>query len=277
MYGIGFIIFYYPILDMVTEFWVVRRGMAAGLLCSASGVSGTVMPIVLRTMLQRYGYPTTLRATAIALTLLTGPILPLLKGRLPVTVSAPRKTNWSFLKRPLFWIYTVSNFAMGLGYFFPALYLPSYATSHGMSPTQGALLLTLMSVAQVFGQVSFGYLSDGKVPLNLLTITAAFVAAIAVYTCWGLTRVFHTLAVFSILYGFFGAGYTATWVRISSAIDSEPTAAFAAFALLNLGKGVGNILAGPIGGALHSYDKIIWFSGSCLLASAVTIVSTKCI
>ncbi|KAK5074347.1 hypothetical protein LTR51_004934 [Lithohypha guttulata] len=285
MYSVGFIIFYYPILEMVNEFWVVRRGMAYGLLCSASGVSGAAMPVILRTLLERYGYPTTLRATAVALFLLTGPLLPLLKGRLPDTgVSAPVKTNWRFIKRPLFWIYSVSNFAMGLGYFFPALYLPSYATSNGMSATKGALLLTLMSLAQVFGQLSFGYLSDGKVPLTLLTITSSLVAAIAVYTCWGLASAFHTLAIFALVYGFFGAGYTATWGRIGTAIDSEPNAAFAAFALLNFGKGIGNVLAGPIGGALlntnlqagryegRAYGRIVMFTGSCLLVSAATIV-----
>lgn len=32
LYGIGFIIFYYPILSMVDEYWVRRRGMAYGIL-----------------------------------------------------------------------------------------------------------------------------------------------------------------------------------------------------------------------------------------------------
>ena len=285
MYGIGFVIFYYPILDMVTEYWVVRRGMAAGLLCSASGVSGSVMPVLMRTLLQKYGYPTTLRATALALFVLTGPLIPLLQGRVPETsATSPRKTNWNFLRRPLFWIYSVSNFAMGLGYFFPSLYIPLYATSSGATPTQGALLLTIMSISQVFGQMGFGFLSDGKMPLALLAFASSLIAGIAVYTCWGLATAFGSLAAFAVIYGFFGAGYTALWVRIGAAIDSEPTAAFAAFALLNLGKGIGNVLAGPIGGALlestssagrydtRSFDGIVLFTGSCLMASAAIIV-----
>ena len=39
MYGVGFTVFYYPIISMVNEYWSARRGMAYGILCSASGVS----------------------------------------------------------------------------------------------------------------------------------------------------------------------------------------------------------------------------------------------
>jgi hypothetical protein len=34
-----------------------------------------------------------------------------------------------------------------------------------------------------------------------------------VYTCWGLAQSFGVLVAFSLIYGFFGAGYTALWVR----------------------------------------------------------------
>jgi predicted MFS family arabinose efflux permease len=202
MYGTGFIIFYYPILSMVNEFWIARRGMAYGLLCSASGVSGAVMPFVLEKLLERYGYPTTLRAVAIGLFVVTGPLIPFLKGRLPEPqTSATGPTDWSFLKSLLFWTYSLSNLAMGFGYFFPSLYIPSYATANGMSSTQGAVLLALMSVSQVGGQFSFGYLSDRRLPLNLLALVSVAVAAIAVYACWGLAHSFGILAVFSLVYG----------------------------------------------------------------------------
>ena len=284
MYGVGFIIFYYPIISMVNEFWIARRGMAYGLLCSASGVSGAAMPFCIETLLQRYGYPTTLRAIAVGLFVLTGPLIPLLKGRVPESeASAAGSIDWSFLNMPLFWTYSASNFAMGLGYFFPSLYLPSFATANGLSSTQGALLLAIMSVSQVLGQLSFGYLSDRNLPLNLLTVSSTLVAGVVVYTCWGLAHTFELLIVFALVYGFFGAGYTATWARMGTTISDEPTAAFAAFGLLNFGKGVGNVLIGPIGAALlidkvnldgyglERFQGLVFFTGSCMLLSAGTI------
>jgi hypothetical protein len=215
MYGAGFILFYYPILSMVNEYWIVRRGFAYGLLCSASGVSGAAMPFAVEKLLQTYGYPTTLRAVAVGLFVITGPLIPLLKPRLPETTgaSASARTDWTFLRSGLFWTYSLSNFAMGMGYFFPALYMPSYALASGMSSTQGALLLALMAVSQVLGQTSFGYLSDRRVSINVLAGSSSVVAAVAVYTAWGLAQSFGVLIVFSLIYGFFGAGYTALWVR----------------------------------------------------------------
>jgi predicted MFS family arabinose efflux permease len=284
MYGLGFTISEYPIISMINEFWIARRGIAYGLLCASSGVSGAVFPFAIEQLLVRYGYQTTLRSIAIGLFVLTGPLLPYFTGRLPESEnSAAGRTDWSFLKTSLFWVYSASNLAMGLGYFFPSLYLPSYATANGMRSTQGALLLAVMSISQVLGQITFGYLSDRKLPLNMLTISSSLVAGVAAYTCWGLAHNLTLLAVFAVIYGCFGAGYTALWGRIGTKISSEPTAAFTAFGLLNFGKGVGNVLAGPIGGALlkHSvvvgdygagkYEKVVLFVGSAMVLSAVII------
>lgn len=293
---------------MVNEYWIARRGFVYGLLCSASGVSGAAMPFVVEKSLQKYGYPTTLRAVAIALFVVTGPLIPLLKPRLPETgASTLGRTDWTFLRSSLFCTYSLSNFAMGMGYFFPSLYMPSYALVSGLSSTQGALLLALMAVSQVAGQTSFGYLSDRRVSINVLAGASSVVAAVAVYACWGLAQTFGLLVVFSLIYGFFGAGYTALWVRtnlfllpdnamlqgsadssfqgrMGTSISSDPTAAFAAFGLLNFGKGVVNVLSGPISGALlgrstvdvrdygaGKFKSVILFTGSCMALSGAII------
>lgn len=297
MYGVGFTLFYYPIIGMVNEFWVARRGMAYGILCASSGVSGVVMPITLEALLKRYGLSTTLRAVAIGIALLTGPLIPLLKGRVPLssqqqqqqptttTTTPPTHTDWSFLRAPLFWIYSVSNLMQGLGYFFPSLYLPSYATMLGMGARRGALLLAVMSVAQVLGQFSFGYLSDRRFSVNVLTVTSTLVSATAVLTLWGLARSFGLLCLFAVLYGFFGAGYTAMWARMGTTVTSDTTAAFAAFGLFNFGKGLGNVFAGPIGANLlidsvspseygaTKYKAVVLFTGACMLASGASALT----
>lgn len=284
MYGVGFLIFYYPILSFVNEFWIERRGMAYGILCASSGVSGIVMPFAIEAMLTKYGYPTTLRAVALGLAILTAPLIPLLKGRLPPSEqSIAGRTDWSCLKKPLFWVYCTSNVIQGLGYFFPSLYLPSYATSIGLRSAQGALLLALLSVSQVLGQFSFGYLSDHKLPLNLLVITSTLTSAVASLVVWGLARSLSVLIIFTLIYGFFGAGYVAMWARMGSAVSDEPTAALATFSLFCFGKGIGNVAAGPISASLiqpviaigsygaMKYQAVILFSGSCMLCSAVSV------
>ncbi|KAH7329688.1 major facilitator superfamily domain-containing protein [Stachybotrys elegans] len=282
-YGLGFLIFYYPIVNMLNEYWVARRGMAYGILCGASGVSGCIMPFVLEALLSTYGHQTTLRAVAVALTLLTGPLIPFLKGRLPLPErgSVPN-VNWNFLHNSLFWIYSVSNILQGFAYFYPSLYLPSYASSLGLSGREGALLLALMSVTQVVGQFVFGSLSDSKVPLDILACLSTVAAAVASFAIWRQAESLSVLIVFALIYGFFAAGFTAIWVRMSTAITDDATAGPIVFSSLNFGKGIGNVLAGPIGGflvstpnlmdTLASYDLVIIFTGVCMFASALTIL-----
>lgn len=51
-----------------------------------------------------------------------------------------------------------------------------------------------MSISQIEGQLSFGYLSDRKLPLNMLTVLSTLIVAMAVYACWGLMHTFQALA-----------------------------------------------------------------------------------
>ena len=57
--------------------------MVYGLLCSESGVSDGCVSLAIAKMLNEYGYPTTLRAISVTLAILSGPLIPLLNGRLP--------------------------------------------------------------------------------------------------------------------------------------------------------------------------------------------------
>lgn len=271
---------------MVNEWWVVRRGLAWGIIASASGASGVVFPFIVEALLNKYGYKITLRAIALAMTVLTGPLLPLFKAHLPpAEQSVMARTDWSFLKKPLFWVYFTSNVAQAFGFYFPSLYLPSYATSIGLSSTTGALLLAIMSVAQVLGQFTFGFLSDGRIPLNVLILSSSAMAAIASLTLWGLARSLAPLIIFALIYGFFGYGYISMRVRMGTAITGEPTAALATFAIFCFGQGVGNVLAGPISSGLLSkmadradygasrYKAVVIFTGCAMVASTISIGS----
>lgn len=269
---------------MVNEWWVTRRGFAWGMILSASGASGVVFPFIVDALLNKYGYKTTLRAVGLAMIALTGPLLPLFKGRLPAAEqSALARADWSFLTAPLFWIYCASNAAQGLGFYLPQLHLPSYATSIGLTATKGALLVALMSIAQVLGQFTFGFLSDGKAPLNILILSSSAITAVVSLALWGMARSLSALILFALTYGFFGYGYLSMRVRMVTAVTNEPAAALTMFSIFCFGQGVGNVLAGPISGALLSgtvnrvaygaakYKAIIIFTGCTMIASTVCV------
>lgn len=259
--------------------------MAFGVITSAAGASGIAMPLIIEAMLDRYGYRKTLRAIAIAMVMLTGPLIPLMRSRLPPSqASAVTRTNWSFASKPLFLVYCFANLAQGLGFFFPSLFLPSYATSIGVTARQGAMLLSVMSAAQVVGQWTFRILSD-KVGLNPLILLSTFVTAVTCFTSWGLAHDLAPLVVFSLLFGFFAYGFSSMRAIMGTAVSEEPTAALATFGILNFFQGSGNVLAGPISAGLLSgavqrtsygimrYKALVLFTGVCMLLSALSIAS----
>ena len=276
-------ILYWPIVGIVNEWWMTRRGMAFGVITSAAGVSGIVMPLVIEALLVKYGHKTTLRVIATAMIVLTGPLVPLIKGRLPLShTSTAARTDWTFASNPLFLVYCFATIAQGLGFFFPSLFLPSYATSIGLSARQGAALLSMMSAAQVLGQWTFGILSD-RVGLNFLILLSTVVPAVASFTCWGLAHQYAPLVLFSLVFGFFAYGFSSIRARMGMIVSQDPTTTLATFGILTMCQGVGSILAGPISAGLLTggirigsygisrYKAMIIFTGTCMILSALSI------
>ncbi|TVY85392.1 Fujikurins efflux protein [Lachnellula suecica] len=285
MYGVGFIVLTYPIISMVDEWWIQRKGMAFGVISAASGASGAVMPFITSALLERYGYKRTLQATAVAMALLTGPLIPLLKGRLPPAEhGVVARVNWSFLRKPLFYIYALSTLIQGLGFFFPVVYLPTYASALGLSATKGALILAIMSIAQTLGQFAFSLMTDKKFSVSGLVMGCSVMATIAVLAIWGLAKSLGLLILFSIVYGVFAYAFSAMRVGMGKAVSDDPSAVVATYAILVFCQGIGNVLVGPLSSALLSqktvldayaiskFKNVVIFTGGSMFLSAAVIL-----
>ncbi|TPX08820.1 uncharacterized protein E0L32_009760 [Thyridium curvatum] len=255
LYGVGFVTVTYPIVGMINEWFVARKGMAFGVISSASGATGAVMPFVIEALLARYGYRTTLRACAVAMTVLTAPLIPLFKDRLPASEQAVlARTDWSFLRKPLFWVFASAILIQGLGFFFPVVFLPSYASALGLPSMQGALLVALMCIAQVLGQLFFGYMSDRQ-SVSFLAVVCCVAASAAAFVFWGMGKSIAFLAAFSLVYGFFGFGFGTMRVAMGRAVSDDPATVFTIFSIYVFLMGVGNVLVGPISAALLSPSR----------------------
>ncbi|KAL8806844.1 MAG: hypothetical protein Q9182_001104 [Xanthomendoza sp. 2 TL-2023] len=294
IYGMGVLIMYYPIFSMLNEWWVDRRGLALGIFCAATGVSGLFYPFVLEILLHKYGPATTLRVSAIALTLVCGPMLPLLKGRYPASCDeqAP-EMDYSFFKMPLFYVFSLTAVLQGLGFYFPMIYLPSYATSLGLSDSMGALLLVVCSFAQTLGQLGFGYFSDlrvkrvwrdERVPVEILLFVSPLVSGVAILGLWGMASGIVMLVGFGLVYGVFAGGFVVLWARMGTTLSPSPSLALITLSAFACERGVGNVATGPISAALLTADvepaeygigrfkNIVLYSGACMLASAAVMV-----
>ncbi|KOS22202.1 Monocarboxylate transporter 13 [Escovopsis weberi] len=286
LYGLGFSLLSMPIMSMLNEWWVAKKGMAFGLIAASSGVTGSVLPFLLDWLLRRHGHRTALRACAAAMTLLSLPLLPLFRNRLPPSEQAVlARPDWRFLRAPLFWIYSSAVLVQGMGFYYPLVFLPSYASSVGVPSLQGALLVSLMSIFQVLGQFAFGWLSDKNISPSLLACVCALTAAAASFTFWGLAKSLAFLVVFSLLYGFFAFGFGTMRVAMGRAVSDDPSTVFAIYPILVFLQGVGNILTGPLSSVLIAskqpvreqyaagrYDAVVIMTGATSCGAALIMM-----
>jgi MFS family permease len=218
--------------------------------------------------------------------ILTGPLIPFCKGRLPASEqSTLANIDWKFRKDPLFWIYTISTIIQGFGLFFPALFLASYATDIGLSNKMGALALSVLAMSQFAGQGVFGYTSDKNVlSVETLAIICSVMSGLAALLLWGFGRSLPLLMLFSVVFGFFGYGFSSMRAAMVKQITNDPTTLMALQSILNGSLGWGNILVGPISANLirggvskarygvSKYEDLVYFTGACMLGSAVLLM-----
>jgi MCP family monocarboxylic acid transporter-like MFS transporter 10 len=78
-------ILYNPCLSYMTEWFVARRGLANGVMSAGTAMGGLVLPLVLPSIIEKHGIPKTLRVMAIVFAAILLPLLPFLRGRLPIS------------------------------------------------------------------------------------------------------------------------------------------------------------------------------------------------
>ena len=67
LYGIGGAFLYNSFVFYLDEWFIERKGLASGILWAGTGISGTIVPVVMDRGLEKYGFRTMLRAWAMAI------------------------------------------------------------------------------------------------------------------------------------------------------------------------------------------------------------------
>ena len=98
-----------------------------------------------------------LRVWAVTLVCLNAPLIFVIKPRLPVS-DCQQPFSFDFLRGPSFWIYQFENTMESVGFFIPAIYLPSYARTIGLPLISGTTAVSLFNAASILGAVLLGRL-----------------------------------------------------------------------------------------------------------------------
>jgi MFS family permease len=282
IYAIGGGLAWTPILFYIEEWWVRRRGFAYGATMAGLGLSGAILPVILEWLLHSYGFRTTLRVCALSFVVLNFPIVFFFKPRLPLSqTSQSRSFDMSFWTCSNFLILQSSNIIQSLGFFLPAIYLPTFARSLGATTIQSTITIILLNGAAFVGSLCMGMAVDKYHVVHCLLVSAIGSAS-GVFLFWGLSTTLAPLYVFCIVYGAFAGCQASAWSAIMRDTKEKRRGADSGmiFASLSAGKGLGNLCSGPLSEALlhignwnaakaygSGYGALIAFTGATALLS----------
>ena len=251
-YGVAGTLMYNPVLLLLQEWFVARKGLAFGVMWAGTGVAGVTVPFVLAALLRRFGWRATLRVWALVLAVLSLPLEFSIRPRIPASAAAHgQRFDLGFLTCRTFWILLLTNAVQGLGNFMPTIYIPSYAHALGLDPMTGTLVLALINGASFIACPIVGKLVDH---LHIATVISAIslVAAGSVFFLWGLGVSKTVLAIFGILYGLSAGSYATTYAGVVREVQAREPGADSGlvFGFLSASRGVGSVVSGPMSESL---------------------------
>jgi MFS family permease len=150
----------------------------------------------------------------------------------------------------------IGNILQSLGYFLPYTYISSYAVQEiGASTTIGTVVLALVNVTSVPGGIVMGSLND-HFPVTVAIFISSIGSALAVFLLWGFASHVPLLTLFSITYGFFAGGFSSTWSGVLTDLKKQSPALDTGFifGLLAGGRGIGNVISGPLSVAMMTRE-----------------------
>ncbi|KAF4441836.1 hypothetical protein F53441_11921 [Fusarium austroafricanum] len=266
LYALAGSLAYCPCLGWLEEWFVQRRGLAFGIMWSGTGTGGVVIPLMLETLLQRYGFRTTLRIWAVSLIVLSTPAFFFIKPRIPASSIGATRLNLKlgFMYNKTFILYQVASIVESLGYFLPAIYMPIYARSVlQTSSFLSTATIMIFNASMAVGVVFMGFMMD-RWHITTCILISTVGAVLSTFFLWGFSSQLAILYLFCIFYGLFAGAYGTTFAGMSPQIVStsaseEDSVSFdpaLVTGFLIAGRGIGNLASGPLSEALFKTSHI---------------------
>ena len=204
LFGISCSFSYFPAMAIVSHWFKKRIGLATGITVSGTGVGGFVLSPVIRVIINELGWRWALRIVGLVGGFLVIMSSMLLKTRLAPSGSKPFQVG-SLFKNSVFVRFYLSSVFNCFGFLIPFYFMPLYATRNGLTPVQGALLVSIMNGTSAIGRIVMGILADYFGQGIMLTL-CLYTASLSTLLLWPFSSSLAPLIVYSVIYGLAAGG-----------------------------------------------------------------------
>ncbi|KAK4125874.1 MFS general substrate transporter [Parathielavia appendiculata] len=278
-FGWGMGLIYIPAMNLLSPWFSSHRSLAVGFATSGAGLGGLAYSLIAGRLIEVSGIAWTWRILSFT-SLAANAVCALLLRERPPSVSsstAGRANRYSFSPRDFLRIQVFLilcwGFVTEFGYVALWYSLPSYATSIGLNPSQGALVQALLSLGLGFGRPVVGYYSDRVGRINM-ALCMTLLCGVLCLTVWIPARSYVGLLVFAATAGVVSGTFWSTVnpilaevVGIAEAGSTYGAICFALVLPTTFGEAIALQLAK--GEGMHQFLPSQIFVGSMFLVGSV--------
>ncbi|OJJ30114.1 hypothetical protein ASPWEDRAFT_187574 [Aspergillus wentii DTO 134E9] len=215
-----------PTVAVVGHWFNIRRGYATGLACTAGGVGGVIIPVIILFAAPRIGFDWSIRIIALLCVVLLSMACMLLKTRLPPNKTRSASIDFTALGDIKYASATVAVFLTEFAIFIPITYIASYAVHVGMSETMSYAIIVFLNLGAIPGRFLPGLLSDrfGRFNIMTLTLFMCFALTLAIWLTADMISPDSLAAIicYAVMFGFWsGASISLAPVCISHVYETQ--------------------------------------------------------
>ncbi|KAI1078399.1 major facilitator superfamily domain-containing protein [Whalleya microplaca] len=222
LYGLGAGLLFAPSMHFMGDWFVKRKSFAYGIICGAGAAAGAGLPPVYTVCLNQYGYKSTLFGWGLVTFTVTSLGLLLVHPRTPPKKTpSPTRHDFDFLRKPLFLVFLTATVVQALAHYGPSVYSPSIGADFGLTYTQGALLVSLLNLAQAVGQPLQGMLADTQASFYVPFVISTLGGGLESLLIWPFACKFWSLILYSLAFGSTAGEYAVLRPRFAAAVVSN--------------------------------------------------------
>ena len=209
-FGMGFL--YIPATAVLPQWFSSRRSLAVGIASSGAGLGGVAYNLIAGVATRKLGLPWTYRLLALCSLAVNGVSTALIRDRNKMVKPRLNSLDWPEFGHIEVILVIIWGFLSELGYIVLLYSLPHYATTIGLTQSQGSVVSAVLNVGLGVNRPLVGYLSDRWGRINMATFMTAS-CGIFCLALWVPAQNYALLLAFAL---FAGLGCGTFWGTVAA-------------------------------------------------------------
>lgn len=271
-FGLGLGFLYIATVGIVPQWFSTKRSFANACGAAGSGLGGLTYNLACQAVINEADWRWAYRMIGIVSFVVNMVCVILVKDRNKAVGAQFKLFQAKLFRRKEFNLVQAWGFLSMLGYLVLVYSLPNYATSIGLTPSQGSIVGAILNLGQALGRPVVGITSDRVGRINIATGLSA-ICGLLCLVWWIFAKDFGTLVSFALVVGTVAGTYWATIAPVEAEViglQDLPTALSMTWVVLILPVTFSEAIALEIE-SNTAYTYAILYTGLVYIAGAVCL------